>query len=106
MQNRKERQAGPRIWLDSQVVPGDTGHEITAETTGWGRAQARSHENRSQRLKSQANSGSNQGVVLEGMCQGLDEVTVLASRLRTVFPVPASPAFRGKGIPESNARYQ
>lgn len=87
-------------------MPGDTRYEITVETTGRGPAQARNGENRTQRLESQANSGSDQGVVPEGMCLGLDEVTVLASRLRTVFPVPTSPGSRGKGIPESSARYQ
>lgn len=47
---------------------------------------ARNHENKNQRLESQARSG--QGVVPDGICQGLDQVT---SGLRTVFLVPTSP---------------
>lgn len=52
---------------------------------------ARKHENRGQRLESQAKSQSGQGKVPDGMCQSLGKVI---SGMRTVFLVPTSPKFQ------------
>lgn len=67
-------------------------HGTKSQLGPWsGEDRARKHENRGQRLESQAKSQNGQGKVPEGMCQSLGKVI---SGTRTVFLVPTSPKFQ------------
>lgn len=106
VQGRKERQAGPRAWLESRDVPLDTEHDITAESRGWrvkGRPRIMRTEVRGWRVRPMA------GTTKVWRPRGC--ARVWAKSRASIQADDSVPSYRqdlesrGKGIPESDASY-